>query len=67
MKTGRRDSKGSYAAEVENFIPNHNDSMSTVLSHFQSIGIDTEGTVALLGKCSVSKSVYTSIFETIRI
>lgn len=49
MKTGRKDSKESYIAEVEDFIPNHNDSIPSVLSRFQSIGIDTEGTVALLG------------------
>lgn len=49
MKTGRRDSKGSYAKIVEEFIPNHNDSVSSVLSRFQSVGVDVEGTVALLG------------------
>lgn len=50
MKTGRWDSKDSYLAEVESFIPNHNDSMSLVLSRFNSVGVDTQGTVALLGK-----------------
>ncbi|XP_009769680.1 peroxidase 21 [Nicotiana tabacum] len=55
MKTGRRDSKGSYLTEVENFIPNHNDSMSLVLSRFQSVGVDTEGTVALLGAHTVGR------------
>lgn len=49
MKSGRRDSKESYAAQVDNSIPNHNDTVSVVLSTFQSMGIDTEGTVALLG------------------
>lgn len=49
MKTGRKDSKRSYLSEVENTIPNHNDSMELVLSRFQSIGIDTQGIVALLG------------------
>lgn len=49
MKSGRRDSKESYAAQVENSIPNHNDTVSVVLSTFQSMGIDTQGTVALLG------------------
>lgn len=49
MRTGRKDSKESYLAEVEKYLPNHNDSMSSVLSRFQSIGVDTEGTVALLG------------------
>lgn len=49
MKTGRRDSMESYAAMVEDSIPNHNDSISLVLSRFDSIGIDAEATVALLG------------------
>lgn len=49
MKTGRRDSKESYANVVQDFIPLHNDSIDVVLSRFQSIGIDVEGTVALLG------------------
>ncbi|XP_057779083.1 peroxidase 21 [Salvia miltiorrhiza] len=55
MKTGRKDSKISYAAQVENSIPNHNDSISTVLSTFQSMGIDPQGTVALLGAHSVGR------------
>ncbi|PON69259.1 Peroxidase [Parasponia andersonii] len=55
MKTGRKDSKESHLAVVEDFIPNHNDSMSLVLSRFQSIGIDIEGTVALLGAHSVGR------------
>ncbi|KDO58640.1 hypothetical protein CISIN_1g045164mg [Citrus sinensis] len=55
MKTGRRDSKESYFTEVDKLIPNHNDSLSTVLSAFQSTGIDVEGTVALLGAHSVGR------------
>ncbi|GLT69748.1 hypothetical protein SLA2020_418750 [Shorea laevis] len=55
MKTGRRDGRESYLTEVETALPNHNDSMSSVLSTFQSIGIDTEGTVALLGAHSVGR------------
>eukprot|EP00262_Sarcandra_glabra_P006444 TRINITY_DN18755_c0_g1_i1.p1 TRINITY_DN18755_c0_g1~~TRINITY_DN18755_c0_g1_i1.p1 ORF type:complete len:257 (-),score=11.62 TRINITY_DN18755_c0_g1_i1:189-959(-) len=55
MKTGRMDSLESHAAVVDNFIPNHNDSISLVLSSFQSIGIDAEGTVALLGAHSVGR------------
>ncbi|CAH9131788.1 unnamed protein product [Cuscuta epithymum] len=55
MKTGRKDSMTSYLAEVENFIPNHNDTMDVVLSQFQSIGIDAPGTVALLGAHSVGR------------
>ncbi|XP_054803668.1 peroxidase 21 [Prosopis cineraria] len=54
MKTGRRDSKQSYLP-VEDFIPNHNDSISLVLSRFQSIGVDVEATVALLGGHSVGR------------
>ncbi|XP_061350557.1 peroxidase 21 [Gastrolobium bilobum] len=56
MKTGRRDSKESYATVVEDFIPNHNDSISLVLSRFQAIGIDVEATVALLGAHSVGRT-----------
>ncbi|WMV52344.1 hypothetical protein MTR67_045729 [Solanum verrucosum] len=55
MKTGRWDSKDSYLAEVESFIPNHNDSMSLVLSRFNSVGVDTQGTVALLGAHTVGR------------
>ncbi|KAK9265710.1 hypothetical protein L1049_001680 [Liquidambar formosana] len=55
MKTGRRDSNESYATVIEDFIPNHNDTMSLVLSRFQSIGIDVEATVALLGAHSVGR------------
>ncbi|KAL1819565.1 hypothetical protein DCAR_0415849 [Daucus carota subsp. sativus] len=55
MKTGRKDSKGSYLTEVETFIPNHNDSMSSVLSTFQAVGVDAQGTVALLGAHSVGR------------
>lgn len=54
MKTGRRDSRESYVA-VEDYIPNHNDSMSLVLSRFESNGIDAEATVALLGAHSVGR------------
>nr|KYP41512.1 Peroxidase 21 [Cajanus cajan] len=55
MKTGRRDSKESYVTEVEDSIPNHNDSISLVLSRFQAIAIDVEATVALLGAHSVGR------------
>ncbi|KAJ1398476.1 Secretory peroxidase [Sesbania bispinosa] len=55
MKTGRKDSKESYTTVLENFIPNHNDSISLVLSRFQAIGIDTQATVALLGAHSVGR------------
>ncbi|MBA0625262.1 hypothetical protein Godav_010481 [Gossypium davidsonii] len=55
MRTGRKDSKQSYLTEVQNAIPNHNDTIDLVLARFQSIGIDTPGTVALLGAHSVGR------------
>ncbi|KAJ4704861.1 Peroxidase [Melia azedarach] len=55
MKTGRRDGRVSYLSEVDKLIPNHNESISTVLSLFQAIGIDVEATVALLGAHSVGR------------
>ncbi|KAH7667624.1 Peroxidase protein [Dioscorea alata] len=55
MRTGRRDSKESYSQDVINSIPNHNDSLSFILSRFQSIGINAEGTTALLGAHSVGR------------
>ncbi|KAG6434030.1 hypothetical protein SASPL_105651 [Salvia splendens] len=55
MKTGRKDSKQSYAAQVDSSIPNHNDTVSAVLSTFQAMGIDTQGAVALLGAHSVGR------------
>ncbi|KAJ7972426.1 Peroxidase [Quillaja saponaria] len=55
IKTGRKDSKQSYLADVKDSIPNHNDSMSLVLDRFQSIGIDVEGAVAILGAHSVGR------------
>ncbi|XP_073052633.1 peroxidase 21 [Primulina eburnea] len=61
MKTGRKDGKISYVEEIENFIPNHNDTMSLVLSRFRSIGVDTEGTVALLGAHSIGRVHCTNI------
>ncbi|KAK9724066.1 hypothetical protein RND81_05G045400 [Saponaria officinalis] len=55
MKTGRRDSRQSYATMVQKFIPNHNASASLLLSTFKSIGIDIEGAVAILGAHSVGR------------
>ncbi|XP_071709782.1 peroxidase 21-like [Rutidosis leptorrhynchoides] len=55
MKTGRKDSKVSHASKIDELIPNHNDSVSYVFSRFQSVGIDVEGTVALLGAHSVGR------------
>uniref|UniRef100_A0A7N0R9C7 Peroxidase n=1 Tax=Kalanchoe fedtschenkoi TaxID=63787 RepID=A0A7N0R9C7_KALFE len=56
MKTGRRDSKKSYLSETYQAIPNHNDSTSSVLSHFGSIGLDVEETVAILGVHSIGRT-----------
>ncbi|KAH9311570.1 hypothetical protein KI387_026605, partial [Taxus chinensis] len=56
LKTGRRDSKKSSAAEVDKYIPLHNDSVSTVLTRFASMGIDAEGVVALLGAHTVGRT-----------
>lgn len=55
IKTGRKDSKESYLNVIDEFIPNHDEPISNVLSRFQSVGIDTEGTVALLGAHSVGR------------
>ncbi|XP_030522157.1 peroxidase 21-like isoform X2 [Rhodamnia argentea] len=69
MRSGRRDGRESYAAVVEEFIPNHNDSMVLVLSRFESIGIDVEGTVALLGAHSVGRvhcvNLYDRLYPTV--
>ncbi|CAM8967816.1 unnamed protein product [Rhodiola kirilowii] len=56
MKTGRRDSKKSYYDLVDQFINNHSDSTSSVLSHFGSVGLDVEETVAVLGAHSVGRT-----------
>ncbi|KAK3126110.1 hypothetical protein QOZ80_7BG0613980 [Eleusine coracana subsp. coracana] len=55
MRTGRRDSRESYLSDVERFIPNHNDSVSVVLSRFAAMGVDAEAAVALLGAHSVGR------------
>ncbi|KAG8079225.1 hypothetical protein GUJ93_ZPchr0007g3740 [Zizania palustris] len=55
MRTGRRDSRESYYGVVEHYIPNHNDSVSTVLSRFAAMGVEVEGAVALLGAHSVGR------------
>uniref|UniRef100_A0A0D6QT46 Peroxidase n=1 Tax=Araucaria cunninghamii TaxID=56994 RepID=A0A0D6QT46_ARACU len=56
LKTGRRDGRKSRAAILETYLPDHNDSISTVLSRFKAIGIDTAGVVALLGSHSVGRT-----------
>ncbi|KAK3128122.1 hypothetical protein QOZ80_7AG0582870 [Eleusine coracana subsp. coracana] len=55
MRTGRRDSKQSFFSDVERFIPNHNDSVSVVLSRFAAMGVEAEAAVALLGAHSVGR------------
>lgn len=49
LKTGRRDGRRSRAEILEEYLPDHNESMSTVLEKFSAMGIDTPGVVALLG------------------
>ena len=49
LKTGRRDGRKSRAEILEEYLPDHNESMSVVLDRFAAIGIDTPGLVALLG------------------
>lgn len=49
LKTGRRDGRRSRADVVEEYLPDHNESISSVLEKFGSMGIDTPGVVALLG------------------
>ncbi|KAJ9566230.1 hypothetical protein OSB04_002196 [Centaurea solstitialis] len=48
LKTGRRDGRKSRADVLEQYLPDHNESMSVVLERFKNIGIDTPGVVALL-------------------
>lgn len=49
LKTGRRDGRRSRADVVEQYLPDHNETISVVLDRFSAIGIDTPGLVALLG------------------
>jgi len=56
LKTGRRDSQESSAAVTEKYMPLHNDSLDTVLDRFETLGIDAEGTVALLGAHTVGRT-----------
>ncbi|KNA09176.1 hypothetical protein SOVF_155900 isoform A [Spinacia oleracea] len=61
LKTGRRDGRRSRAEILEQYLPDHNESMSTVLEKFKSIGIDAKGVVALLGAHSVGRTHCTKI------
>ncbi|KAF7818598.1 peroxidase 21 [Senna tora] len=67
VKTGRRDSTESFVSVVEDYIPNHNDSMSLVLSRFQSLGIDVEAAVALLGtyKLTLNSNIHFRLYPTV--
>ncbi|XP_020591336.1 peroxidase 42-like [Phalaenopsis equestris] len=56
LKTGRRDGRKSRAEVVEKFLPDHNESISSVLDKFGAMGIDTPGLVALLGAHSVGRT-----------
>ncbi|KAH9319765.1 hypothetical protein KI387_021534 [Taxus chinensis] len=56
LKTGRRDGRKSRANVLEMYLPDHNDTISTVLTRFKAIGIDTPGVVALLGAHSVGRT-----------
>lgn len=51
LKTGRRDGRNSRADVVEQYLPDHNESISVVLERFAAMGIDTPGVVSLLGMC----------------
>ncbi|KAH9322381.1 hypothetical protein KI387_017020, partial [Taxus chinensis] len=48
LKTGRRDGRKSRANVLEMYLPDHNNTISTVLTRFKAIGIDTLGLVSLL-------------------
>lgn len=63
LKTGRRDGRKSRAEILEEYLPDHNESMSVVLDRFSAIGINTPGVVALLGMTSIHlHKHYTNIY-----
>lgn len=57
LKTGRRDGRKSRADILEQYLPDHNESMTVVLDRFAAMGIDTPGLVALLGNTHTCVSV----------
>uniref|UniRef100_A0A803NZL8 peroxidase n=1 Tax=Cannabis sativa TaxID=3483 RepID=A0A803NZL8_CANSA len=61
LKTGRRDGRRSRAEILEQYLPDHNESMSVVLDRFASMGIDTPGLVALLGTYIISIYIYVCV------
>ncbi|KAL5972636.1 Peroxidase 42 [Asimina triloba] len=56
LKTGRKDGRKSRAEILEQYLPDHNESMSVVLDRFMAMGINTPGVVALLGSHSVGRT-----------
>ncbi|PKA63779.1 Peroxidase 42 [Apostasia shenzhenica] len=58
LKTGRRDGRKSRSDVLEQYLPDHNESISSVLDKFAAIGIDIPGVVALLGNTISPFSVY---------
>jgi peroxidase len=67
LKTGRRDGRKSRAAVVEEYLPDHNESISVVLERFSAMGINTPGVVALLGiymHCTLTLSIMPTYFVT---
>lgn len=63
LKTGRRDGRKSRAEILEEYLPDHNESMSVVLDRFSAIGINTPGVVALLGITAIHlHKHYTNIY-----
>ncbi|MCL7036423.1 hypothetical protein MKW94_000233 [Papaver nudicaule] len=61
LKTGRRDGRKSRAQILEQYLPDHNESISVVLDKFSSMGINTPGLVALLGAHSVGRTHCTKL------
>ncbi|CAI0468319.1 unnamed protein product [Linum tenue] len=53
---GRRDGRKSRADILEQYLPDHNESISVVLDRFAAMGIDTPGLVSLLGSHSVGRT-----------
>lgn len=56
LKTGRRDGRKSRTEVLEQYLPDHNESISSVLDKFAAMGIDAPGVVALLGAHSVGRT-----------
>ncbi|KAL5066996.1 hypothetical protein RYX36_017883 [Vicia faba] len=61
LKTGRRDGRKSRVGLLEEYLPDHNESISSVLDKFGAMGIDTPGVVSLLGAHSVGRTYCTKL------